>query len=116
LPSNCPAPDKAVCGEVTEYVKIYFYRNHKFLRNDKEVEKACTHIWNRFHDAKHWMELPYCLDLGSFTELYGPTIKTVLSGARQYSQTKGKNAALGKYFCCLLRLTGGVSFMLNWPC
>jgi hypothetical protein len=30
----------------------------------------------------------------------------VLSEARQYGQTKGKNAAQGKYFCCLLRLTG----------
>ena len=49
---------------------------------------------------------PYNLDLASFTSLYGPTIKTALSDARQYTQTKGKQAAHGKFFCCLLRLTG----------
>ncbi len=95
-----------VVRQVTEYVKIYFYRNYKFIKSDEELNRACKHIWNRFHAANHWTDAPYNLDLAVFTDLYASTIKNVLSEARQYGQTKGKNAASGKYFCCLLRLTG----------
>jgi hypothetical protein len=105
-PGRPTATHRTVLREVTEYVKIYFYRNYKFIKSDEELNWACEHIWNELHAANHWTDAPYYLDLASFTHLYGPTIKTVVSGARQYSQSKGKNAASGKYFCCLLRLTG----------
>jgi hypothetical protein len=95
-----------VVRQVTEYVKIDYYRRHKFIQTDKQLNVACEHIWNKFRQKNGWMDAPYYLDLACFTGLYGATIKIVLSEARQYGQTKGKNAAQGKYFCCLLRLTG----------
>ena len=98
--------NQTVVGQVTEYVKTYFYRNNKFIQTDKQLDMACTYIWNELKAENHWSGPPYHLSSVRFGNLYGALVKNLLSEARQYGQTKGKNAAQGKYFCCLLRLTG----------
>jgi len=98
-------PDQTVGEQVAEYVRIFYFRSHKFIQDKAQLEKACKDVWKRLKDEKEW-EAKYNLDLASFTEIYGPRINTALTLARQYGQTKGKKAASGKCFCCLLRLTG----------
>jgi hypothetical protein len=70
--------DRTVLRQVTEYVKINYYRRHKFIQTDRQLNTACTHIWNKLRHENHWMDGPYNLDLASFTGLYGSTIKNVL--------------------------------------
>jgi len=96
---------KIVTGQVTEYVKTYLFRHTKFIQDNDEVDSACEKIWNELHKANHWKDT-YNLTLARFIKLYGAIIMKALTAARQYCQSKGKNAAQCKYFCCLLRLTG----------
>ena len=46
--------DRTVVGQVAEYVKIYYYRHHKFIRTDVELNLACLHVWNRLRVENHW--------------------------------------------------------------
>ena len=89
------APHTDVQGHVTDYIKLHFYRNKKFVCNEEHEKRICLAVWNHLH-KKHSWEAKYNLDLGSFTKIYASTIRTALSGQRQYSQTKGKSLSESK--------------------
>ena len=104
-PTRPTRPDSVVTGQVIEYTKIFFYRNYKFIKDEEDEKEICEAMWKRLHKVYGWESEAYNLDLESFRKIYASVIKSSLSAQRQYSQTKGKHSAMGKYFCWLLDFT-----------
>ena len=87
-------PVKDVLDKINPYIKSDVFRILKFIRNAKEMEKACKILWDDLH-----AEFDNEIDLETFSRIYASAIKSKLSSCRQYNQQRGKAAALGKCFC-----------------
>ena len=94
-----------VKGFIATCVKEYLFRNTKFAQPGKETVTAAKKVWAAIKDRHELEKTPTCLNEAEFLRLYSAVVISEISHCRQYSQSRGQQAAQGTSYVILAIFT-----------